>query len=120
MDITPWERLGYVMRKDYMDEILEQSQTRVEGRRNGIEDGEGEDGAKLLQGTDVLVMTFEGCMFQNNSQGESELGSPTYGVVSAPFAGSDVIIKDCIFAWNVYNGVSGVYGDRSTASLVCF
>ena len=81
MDITPWERLGYVMRKDYMDEILEQSQTRVEGRRNGIDDGEGEDGAKLLQGTDVLVMTFEGCMFQNNSQGESELGSPTYGVV---------------------------------------
>lgn len=104
MGDTPWERLEYVMRKDYMDEVLEQSQKRLEERRNGIEGGN--DSSRMLQGTDLLVMTFEECVFQNNSQGDPGYSTPTFGVVSAIADGSVIIIKDCIFAQNVYNGVS--------------
>lgn len=104
MGDTPWERLEYVMRKDYMDEVLEQSQKRLEERRNGIEGGN--DSSRMLQGTDLLVMTFEECVFQNNSQGDPGYSTPTFGVVSAIADGSVIIIKDCIFAQNVYNGQS--------------
>lgn len=110
MGDTPRERLEHVMRKDFMDDVSEQTQKRLQTRGKGIKDGDTD--VRLLQGTDSFVMKFEECVFQNNSQGDYGDHEPTYGVVSILSAGNVVIFKDCIFAMNVYNGVSGVSGDR--------
>lgn len=58
-----------------------------------------------LQGADMLVMTFEDCIFQNCSQGDFRDRYATYGVISSLTDANIVIVKNCIFAYNVYNGV---------------
>ena len=48
------------------------------------------------------LVTFRGCVFEENSQPQRSAGSSN-GVVDIQYDQNDVVIEDCIFSGNVFN-----------------
>ena len=107
---TPLERLGYVMSDEYMKSIDRRSHDRSQERQGSERDANvrNEGGGRDERGLQnkVQVISMERCFFMNCSQGDYADLPPTYGVVSSITTYNALVINNCIFSDNVYDGVS--------------
>jgi hypothetical protein len=106
---TPLERLGYVMSDEYIMSIDRRSHAETQERHDATRDENvrGQDGGRderALQNK-VQVVSMERCFFMNCSQGDYADLPPTYGVVSSITTYNALVLNDCIFSDNVYDGV---------------
>ena len=116
---TPWKRLQYVQRPEYLKQLRSAAAAAAAAASAAaesvkLESAATEDQKRDLQGSGMLVMNFEDCIFQNCSQGDFKDKYATYGVISSLTAANVVNVKNCIFAYNVFNGVRANEPVRST------
>jgi hypothetical protein len=111
---SPRDRLNYVMSREYMAGIL--SRALNPPRDGAAERGRlrgGDQRRVQTQSSDnVLVMSFDGCVFTNCSQGDYGDRFPTYGLITALTKYNKIEVSNSLFVNNVYDGLTpyGVTG----------
>jgi hypothetical protein len=83
-----------------------ESQERHDATRDENARGQGGGGDERALQNKVQVISMERCFFMNCSQGDYADLPPTYGVVSSITTYNALVINNCIFSDNVYDGVS--------------
>ena len=128
---SPRDRLNYVVSREYMAGIVDRTANQprdVAAEHGGLRSGN-QRRAQSQSSDNVLVMSFDGCVFANCSQGDYGDRFATYGVITALTEYNVIEVSNSIFVSNVYNGLTpyGVTGyaissnsSRVVVSDTCF
>jgi hypothetical protein len=128
---SPRDRLNYVTSSEYMAEILDRAAKQPwdgTAGHGGLRSGD-QRRAQSQSSDNVLVLSFEGCVFTNCTQGDYGDRFATYGLITALTEYNVIEVSNSIFVSNVYNGLTpyGVTGyaissnsSRVVVSDTCF
>jgi hypothetical protein len=111
---SPRTRLNDVASREYMAGILDRALNQPRGgfaERGKLRNG-GQRRVQSQSSDNVLVMSFDGCVFTNCSQGDYKDRFPTYGLITALTEYNKIEVSNSLFVNNVYNGLTpyGVTG----------
>ena len=101
----PLERMKYFMRKDVLQEWIEES---ILAKEINDREGYGRNMDRNLQAALTMNVTYRNCLFENNRQGPlGESGLPQFGVILMLDPANPTVVENSVFTNNSFDGSTG-------------